>query len=186
MVALLVAGAALVSAVIVWPTQRLVSQGPGGAEPIVDIWLWGRAQVVERLGSTASIGATGASAWTLVALVAAGVLALVAAVLWLAAARRRDASGPRRGVAAAVAVLAAAGVAASTGLTGVVEFGWFAYGSPTGEPAGDTGQILVDSTVVAAFVPVAIGLWIVALVVVVVTTFRGRLAPGAAGVVKPA
>ncbi|GAA2487039.1 hypothetical protein [Terrabacter carboxydivorans] len=161
---LLAAGAALLVAGLIWPTDRLVVESPGGAvRPLLDIWVWGRVRSRSAESSTDLDG----SIVSLAALGASAVVALVAAVLW--ARRRPGRAGARMsGVVAAVAVGVAL-VAAVIGLrSGDAAFGWVSMG---GEP-------VFVRTVAAAFPMAALALWAVALVVMVVAVLRRGGAPG--------
>lgn len=166
---LLVAGAVLLGAVLVWPAQHLASRTGAGAEHLVDIWFDGRVR-----GVSEAISANGGNSPGRVALVAAAmVLLLAGAVAWVSSAGREAPGrrGPRvsRGPAAAAAVLAAA----ATVLTAVVlarsepvSFGWAS--------TREIGQLEFERTPVAFFVPAAAALGALAVVAMLVVLVRRR------------
>ncbi|XGX79332.1 hypothetical protein LQK93_02134 [Terrabacter sp. BE26] len=160
---LLAVGAALLVAALVWPTERLETAAAGGSVPLLDIWLWGRVRSLSELSTTHVDGSLG----TLAVLATATVLALVAGVLWLTAVRRQGQSR-LGGTVAAVAVVGALAAAAVglTVMTAGLGFGWYSPGEPT-----------FTLTAVAAFPPVAIAVWAVALVLMVVLLLRGGSGP---------
>lgn len=163
---LLAAGAVLVVAALVWPTQRMELATQQGTVPLLEVWLWGRVRSLSAQSSTDLAGSFG----TLAVLGLSAVLALVAAGLWLWAVRRRR-TRRRPGTVAAGAVGAALAVAAVglTIMTAGLGFGWYAPGVPT-----------VTRTAVAVFPQVAVGLWFVALVLMLALLLRGRGGPDAA------
>ena len=166
---LLVAGALLLLAVLVWPTQHLVSRSGGVTERLVDIWFGGRVR-----GVTEAISANGDSSPGLVALVAAATaLLLAAAVAWVTSAGRgAPARGGRRvtrGVAVALAVLGAAATAVTAVVLardGSASFGW----ASTREFA----QLEFERTPVAFFVPAAALLAALAVIAMLVVLVRRR------------
>ncbi|GAA2747341.1 hypothetical protein GCM10009868_36430 [Terrabacter aerolatus] len=155
---LLTTGALLLVAGLVWPTDRLVVESPGGAvEPLVDIWVWGR---VRPRSESMSVSADGSYvAPTL--LVVSTLVAVAAAALWFGWRRGGDTGRRRPGVLAALGV----GVALATAVVGLgsgdAAFGWVSMG---GEP--------VPVRTVAVFPLAALALWAVALVVMVVAMLR--------------
>lgn len=166
---LLVAAAALLAAVLVWPTQHLVTRTDGGTEHLVDIWFGGRVRGVNE-----AISANGDSSPGLVALVAAAlVLLLAAAVVWVSTFGRGSRAAGRGRVARAAAVGAAVLAAVATsvlsvalGVDGSASFGWVA--------TRDLGQLEFERTPVALFLPAAAVLAALGVVVMLVVTFRWR------------
>ncbi|WP_330475912.1 hypothetical protein [Terrabacter sp. C0L_2] len=169
---LLVAGAVLLGAVLVWPAQHLVSRTGAGAEHLVGIWFDGRVR-----GVSEAISANGGSSPGRVALVAAAmVLLLTAAAAWVSWAGHETSArrGPHatRGPAAA-AVVAAVLAAAATVVIAVVlarsepaSFGWAS--------TREIGQLEFERTLVAFFVPAAAALGALAVVAMLVTLVRRR------------
>lgn len=163
---LLAVGAVLVVAALVWPTQRMELATQQGTVPLLEVWLWGRVRSLSAQSSTDLDGSVG----TLAVLGLSAALALVAAGLWLWAVRRRRTDNRRATVAAAAvgAALAVAGVGLTV-MTAGLGFGWYASGVP-----------IFTRTAVAAFPVAAIGVWVVALVLMVALILRGRGGPDAA------
>lgn len=155
---LLALGAALLVAALVWPTDRMVLESPGGAvTPLLDIWLWGRVRPLTEFSSTRVDG----SLPVLVALVVAAGLALAGAAVWRRPSRGR-APGRTRAAVATLAVGAALVTAVVAVSTDVTEFGWV---TPGGLPT-------FTRTVVATFPLVAFVLWAAALALMVVLLWR--------------
>ncbi|MGO4596849.1 hypothetical protein [Terrabacter sp. 2RAF25] len=160
---LLLAGAVLLAAVLVWPTQHLVSRTAGGSEPVIDIWFGGRAR-----GVSESVSANGDSSPGLVALVAAGmVLMLAAGVVWAAAVARRR-SGVRWVAVAAAALAAVTTIVLSTAFafSGSTSFGWTS--------TVELGVLEFERTPVALFLPAAAVLAVLAVVAMLVVLSRRR------------
>lgn len=155
---LLVVGAALFVAAMIWPTDRMTVQSPAGAVvPLLDIWLWGRVRSLSELSSTDVDG----SVAVLAALGVAAALAIAASVLWLRVSPGR-AGRRRKGMIAVVGVLAALATAVVAVNADTGGFGWF---SPGGPPT-------FTRTPVAVFPEVAFALWTVALVLMVVVLLQ--------------
>ena len=167
---LLLAGAVLLAAVLVWPTQHLVSRGVGGSEPLVDIWFSGRVRGLTDQISAAAQGSAG-----LVALVCAAlVLLLASGVVWVAASARGAAAqgggAVPRGpvvVAAALAVVALAALAVAFAGSGSGSFGWFA--------TVDLGTLEIERTAVALFLPAAGALTALAVIAMLVVVAGRRV-----------
>lgn len=155
---LLALGAALLVAALVWPTDRMVVESPGGAvTPLLDIWLWGRVRPLTEFSSTNVDG----SLPVLLALVVSAGLAIVGAAGWRRVPRGRT-SGRVWPMLAAAAVGAALVTVVVALRGGGAEFGWV---SPGGPPT-------FTRTVVAVFPVVALTLWAVAFVLMVVLLRR--------------
>ena len=157
---LLALGSALLFSALVWPTDRMVVESPGGAvTPLLDIWLWGRVRPLTELSVTSVDGSLAA----LAALTASALLAVVGAVVW----RRvsRVSAGGWRWSAAAAAAVGAALVATTVAVgRGGAEFGWV---SPGGPPT-------FTRTLVGAFPALTLAVWVVALVLMLVLLRRRR------------
>lgn len=156
---LLVAGAVLLGAVLVWPTQHLVSRTAGGSEPIIDIWFGGRVR-----GVSEEVSANADSSLGLVVLVAAAmILMLTAGVVWTAAVARGLAGLRRQTVAAAtMAAVTTALLCIALALGGSTSFGWTS--------TREIGELEFERTPVTVFLPAAAvlaGLAVVAMLVVV-------------------
>lgn len=166
LVALLLAlGSALLVAALVWPTQRMEVQLPGGGlVPAVDIWLWGRVRVTGDLAEVSGRGSTA----VLVTLAACALAAAAAGVLWLRAGRRRRVA-PAVTVAVVLAAVALGALVVSLATTDT-DVGWWAV----------AGQPVFSRTVVAALPPAVVALWGLALVVMLGLLVRRRRGPDAA------
>ncbi|WP_256794463.1 hypothetical protein [Terrabacter sp. Ter38] len=157
---LLVVGAALFVAVMIWPTDRMTVQSSAGAVvPLLDIWLWGRVRSLSELSVTDVDG----SVAVLTALGVAAALAIAASVLWLRLPPGRG-GRRRRGTIAVVGVFAAIATAAVAVNADTGAFGWV---SPGGAPT-------FTRTPVAVLPAVAVAFWAVALVVMVLVLLRRR------------
>jgi hypothetical protein len=166
---LLVAAAVLLGAVLVWPTQHLVSRTGGVTERLVDVWFGGRVR-----GVSDTISANGDSSPGLVALVAGTtVVLLAAAVVWMSTRARGSAPPRRRRVARPPAVsptllssVATSVLAVAFAVEGSASFGWTS--------TRELGQLEFERTPVALFLPAAAALAALAVIVMLVATFRRR------------
>ncbi|GAA5029764.1 hypothetical protein GCM10023258_26440 [Terrabacter aeriphilus] len=163
---LLALGSVLLVGALVWPTQRMEVQLPGGGlVPAIDIWLWGRVRVT---GELAEVSSGRGSTAVLVTLSACALAAAAAGVLWLGAGRRRRVA---RSVPVAVVLAAVAlGALVVTLATTDTDFGWWAV----------AGQPVFSGTVAAALPPAVVGLWGLALVVMLGLLLRRRRGPDVA------
>ncbi|KRF45692.1 hypothetical protein ASH01_07745 [Terrabacter sp. Soil811] len=161
---LLVTGAVLLAAVLVWPTHHLVSRTAGGSETLVDIWFDGRVRAVSQ-----AIEVQRESSLTAVLLVVAAIVLLLAAGgLWVAAARRTP-------VVPAVAVTAAtlAALAVAVSLLVLVRSEPFSFGWVG---SAEVGQLDTAMTPVALFLPAVVVLGALAIVAMLTRVARRRVA----------